>query len=237
MIKKLKCKNHKHTTKEHNDEVCPDCGEVHDDEDEGYTFTPGDKTRTPDDKQLRTLGLYGEVNESRASEIVAGLIHFRDTAKRQQVVSVDKDGEPTFGDTYEPIEFVLSTPGGSAVDMMSIYDVMRQVQKTCEVHTFGIGRVMSAGILLIAAGTKGQRRAGKHCRFMLHNHQSGFSGNLDDLSTMYDEVMRMQEAYTDELVSLSKLSKKRLQAIMKTKTDFYFSAEEAKKFGLIDEVV
>lgn len=235
MIKKLKCSSHRHTTKEH-DDACPDCGGDHD-ESGVYTFTPGDKTRTPDEIQLRTLGLYGEVNEERASEIISGLIHFRDTAKRQQVISVDKDGEPTFGEFHEPIELILSTPGGSATDMMSIYDVMRQVQRTCEIHIFGVGRVMSAGVLLIAAGTKGHRRAGKHCRFMLHNHQSGFGGNLDDLSTMYDEVMRMQEAYIDELASLSKMSKKKLQMIMKTKTDFYFSAEEAQKFGIIDEVV
>jgi ATP-dependent protease ClpP protease subunit len=60
--------------------------------------------------------------------------------------------------TYEPMSFIVSTWGGSAVDMFSIYDIMRMVRNDCDINTLGIGKVMSAGVLLLAAGTKVKER-------------------------------------------------------------------------------
>mgnify|MGYP001551496522 FL=1 len=77
----------------------------------------------------------------------------------------------------QPIEFVLCTSGGSALDMFAIYDVMRMVREDCDVCTYGIGKIMSAGVLLLAAGTKGKRKIGKHCRVMIHPVQAGTSGS------------------------------------------------------------
>ena len=63
-------------------------------------------------------------------------------------------------------------------EMFALYDLMRMVREDCGIHTFGIGKVMSAGVLLLAAGTKGERRIGKNCRIMLHRVLTGDSGSL-----------------------------------------------------------
>ena len=71
----------------------------------------------------------------------------------------------------------ISTYGGSADDMFGLYDIMRQVKDTSEIHTVGVGKVMSAGVLLLAAGTNGKRKIGKRCRVMIHSVIGGNQGS------------------------------------------------------------
>jgi len=130
-------------------------------------------------KLMRSIGLIGDVNEEKAGEIIHGLITLKQFGKVEQ--EEQPNSKKKKKDEYEPIEFYLSTHGGSASDMFAIYDVMRMIRKDCEIHTVGVGKVMSAGVLLLAAGTKGKRKIGKHCRVMIHSVLAGNEGPLHNL--------------------------------------------------------
>ena len=98
-------------------------------------------------------------------------------------------------ETYEPFRFMVATNGGSAPDMFAIYDSMREIREECEIHTIGQGKVMSAGVLLLAAGTKGERRIGKHCRVMIHGVVSGQQGYIQDVENEFEEAKITQKMY------------------------------------------
>ena len=104
-----------------------------------------------DGKDLRTMMLYGDVNEERAGDMVAGLLMLHGHRKEEE-------------DADNSIKFYISTYGGSADDMFSVYDIMRFVKQECEIETIGMGKIMSAGTLLLASGTKGKRRDNTHPR-------------------------------------------------------------------------
>ena len=116
-----------------------------------------------EESDLRVAQLYGEVEEKMAADLISAFLILRESGKHK-VFEEDKE-EPTIA--YKPFELIISTPGGTAVDMFSIYDMMRQTQEDCEIHTYGLGRVMSAGVVLLAAGTKGKRKIGANCRVMI----------------------------------------------------------------------
>ena len=121
--------------------------------------------------------------------------------------------------------------------MFSMYDCMRDIQKDCELHTFGVGKVMSAGILLLAAGTKGKRRVGKYCRLMMHSVKGGQFGSIKELETDIQEVRWYQEQFIKAIGEESKLDKKELKKIFQSQTDTYFDAKQAIEWGLADEIV
>ena len=108
----------------------------------------------PPEPELRVIGLYSSVEDEKIAELTQALLYLNETNKMR-----DKEKEET-----KPVEFYINTYGGSADDMFAMYDVMRQVQQDTEIHTIGVGKVMSAGTLLLAAGTKGKRKIGRNCR-------------------------------------------------------------------------
>ena len=182
----------------------------------------------PPRKELRVTGIYGEIEELKCSDVVHHLCSLR-----QSSVVVEEDGT----ETSLPIEFVLSTPGGSAGDMFAVYDFMRVVQEQCEIHTLGIGKVMSAGVLLLAAGTKGKRRIGKHCRIMLHSVSSGHIGELHNLKNELEEVQIMQNNYITALATETDMTEKHIKNLINKKVNVYLTAQEAVDLGIADEVV
>ena len=109
----------------------------------------------------RIISLYGEIDEEQCSEISFSLLALSEMGPLYQ--ETEKD-EPR----GEPIKLLISTPGGSASDMLSVYDAIRMVKPLCDVETVGLGKVMSAGVLLLAAGSKGHRKIGENCRVMIH---------------------------------------------------------------------
>ena len=137
----------------------------------------------------------------------------------------------------EPIKFMISTYGGTAADMFSIHDVMRMIRDECEIHTFALGKVMSAGVLLLAAGTKGERLIGKHCRIMLHGVVGGSHGAIHNLENEMDEIRWLQEQHTKCLVEETNLTKRELKRMLNRKVNVYLTAEEAVKFGIADRIV
>jgi ATP-dependent Clp protease protease subunit len=181
------------------------------------------------DKDPRIIGLFGSVEEEKAGELCYHLI----TMSEPQV-PLDEEEEPA---KPEDITFYVSTYGGSADDMFSIYDVMNFAKTRCDIVTCGLGKVMSAGVLLLAAGTKGKRKIGKNCRVMIHAVSAGNIGSIHNLANELDEIQNLQEAYIDAIVDNSNFTKRTLKKLMDRKVNVYLSAEEAIEHGIADSLI
>jgi len=187
---------------------------------------------------VRTLSVYGEITEERVRSTLATLNYLKQSGKREETPETESDNEEASKIiTYEPIEFLISTEGGNVQDMFSIYDCMRNIEKECEIHTFGIGKVMSAGTLILAAGTKGKRKVGRNCRLMMHSVRGGHFGSIKELEVDMKEVRWYQEQFIKAMAEETSLSYKQVKNIFRRKTDTYFDAEQALKWGLADEIV
>jgi len=186
----------------------------------------------------RVTGLYGEVTDENCRVLVSSLYCFRDSGKTVETKEQeDENIEPETITTYAPMELLVSTEGGSVQDMFAVYDCMRDIRRDCDIHTLGIGKVMSAGVLLLAGGTKGKRRAGRNCRLMLHAPSGGQFGSLKELEVDIREVKWYQNQFVKSLAIESNLSERKIKAIFRKKTDTYFDAQQAIEWGIIDEVV
>ena len=187
----------------------------------------------------RVAGLYGEVTDDNCRVLVSSLYYFRDSGKIKEEVpsKEDSDAEPEFIETFSPMDFLVSTEGGSVQDMFAVYDCMRDIKKDCDIRTLGIGKVMSAGVLLLAGGTKGLRRVGKNCRLMLHAPSGGQFGSLKELEVDIREVKWYQDQFVKALAEESNLSERKIRSIFRKKTDTYFDAKQAVEWGIVDEVV
>ena len=177
--------------------------------------------------EIRTVGLCGEVDEEKIAEVVSAFMLLRNSGITQRNEAA----------INEPIEFVISTTGGSAHDMFTLYDIMRLTREDCEIVTVGLGKVMSAGVLLLAAGTKGQRRIGKNCRVMIHGVIGGHVGSIHNLENEMDEVRWTQEQYISVLADETDMTKSFLKKLIQRKVNVYLTAEEAVQYGIADEVV
>jgi len=174
---------------------------------------------------LRTIGLFSDILEEPIAELVHALLYMNETNKGKE--EEDK----------ESIEFYLSTYGGSADDMFALYDIMKNIQKTTEIHTVGVGKVMSAGVPLLACGTKGKRRIAKNCRIMIHSVSAGNQGNIHDLVNELEAVEELQKMYINCLVEETKMTESQLKKMLKRKVNVYLSAEQAIKLGIADEIL
>jgi len=188
------------------------------------------------EEKLRTIGLFGEVNSTKAEEIVYGLYALNATKLKKKPVDY-LDFAKGMDETLEPVEFIVSTEGGDACDMFAIYDTVRHLRDEMEIHTFGLGRVMSAGVLLLACGTRGKRKIGKYCRVMLHGVASASAGNISNLKTEVAEIKKMQEMYVSALAEETNLTKAQLKRIMNKNVNVYLSASEAVEYGIADIIV
>lgn len=135
------------------------------------------------------------------------------------------------------ITITISTMGGDIMEMFAIYDAIRKVKSTgIEVETLGLGKVMSAGLLLLAAGSKGRRRAGKNTRFMFHEVTGGFDGKSSEILKQKAEVDYSQNQYLKALSESTKKPLKFFNKIINLHTDYHFDSEEALKWNLIDYI-
>jgi ATP-dependent Clp endopeptidase proteolytic subunit ClpP len=187
-------------------------------------ITPEELMGAPE-PDLRVIGLFSDVAEDKVAELVHALLYLNELNRSS------KEG------TQKPIKFYLSTYGGSADDMFALYDVMRLVQSETAIHTVGMGKVMSAGVLLLAAGTKGERRIGKHCRVMIHSAMAGSHGSLPNLVNELEALQQLEEEYIDALVSETKMTKEEIKNMLERKVNVYLSAEEAVKLGIADIII
>lgn len=186
--------------------------------------------------KLRATGIYGDINEERCSEVLYSMLLLERSGKQLEPADPE-DPKSDLIEVYEPFQFYISTYGGSALDMFGLYDVMRQIKQTMPIHTIGIGKVMSAGTLLLAAGTKGERRIGKYCRVMIHGVVSGQHGHLADIENEFDEAKMTQKMYIQALAEESNMTERYIRNLIKKKSNVYLSAEEAVDLGLADIII
>jgi len=173
--------------------------------------------------ELRVIGLFSDVAEEKVAELVHALLYLHESNKTKE--------------ERLPIDFYLSTYGGSADDMFALYDVMRQILPTTEIHTIGMGKVMSAGVLLLASGTKGKRKIGKYCRVMIHSAMAGSHGSLPNLVNELEALQQTQEDYIKALSDETSMSKQEIKNMLERKVNVYLSAEEAVKLGIADIII
>jgi ATP-dependent Clp endopeptidase proteolytic subunit ClpP len=182
----------------------------------------------------RIVTLYGDIDQELASDIISGLYYLRDSG----IIREEEPEEEIEEKIYDPFSLYISTWGGSALDMFAVYDTMRMIQNGgCEIHTMGMGKVMSAGVLLLAGGTKGKRKIGANCRVMLHGVVSGQSGHIHDIENEMEEARWIQRRYIKALSEESDMSQKYIKKLMDRKINVYFDAEEAVELGIADEVI
>ena len=191
----------------------------------------------PPEPELRTINLYGDISEQKGADVVAALLYLESTSHAIAPANPnDPDAEKVI--VARSIAMMVSTHGGTASDMFSMLDVMDMVkERTCDIETFGIGKVMSAGVPILAAGTKGKRKVGRNCRIMLHNVMAGTGGTIFSMENELEEIKWVQERYIETLASYTKLTPNKIKKLLKTQKDIYISAEEAIKMGIADEII
>jgi ATP-dependent Clp protease protease subunit len=133
----------------------------------------------------------------------------------------------------QDISVYVNSPGGSVTAGLAIYDTMQFVH--CDVATYCVGQAASMGALLLTAGTKGKRHILPGARVMMHQPWGGTQGDASDISIQAEEMKRLKKRINE---LLAKHTGQDLEKVEKdTDRDFFMSAEEAKEYGLVDEVV
>jgi ATP-dependent Clp protease protease subunit len=180
----------------------------------------------PEDDPL--IGLVGEITEEAAQQICLMML----SLNGNKILSPEPPE-----DRPDDIEFFISTGGGSVNEMFTIYDLMGLIKEYRDIATFGFGKVASAGVPLLAAGTKGKRYIGKHTRLMLHHCSSNASGPRPSLRANFEELKKVEDMMVQVLASHTNLSPGEIYNIMSKNTDEYFSAEEALEMGIVDKII
>ncbi len=131
------------------------------------------------------------------------------------------------------ISIYVNSPGGSVTAGLAIYDTMQFVRPP--VATYCVGQASSMGALLLCAGTKGKRFALPAARIMIHQPWGGVQGAAADISIQAREILRLREKINELLVKHTGQSLDKIQK--DTDRDYFMSAEEAKEYGIVDEVI
>jgi ATP-dependent Clp protease protease subunit len=136
-------------------------------------------------------------------------------------------------DPDKEIFFYLNTPGGHVSSGLAIYDTMQYIKSP--VSTFCMGQAASMGALLLSAGEKGKRYALPHSRILIHQPLGGFQGQATDIDIQAREILRLKEELNH---LLSELTGQPIKKIMNdTERDYYMTGEQAKQYGIIDEII
>ncbi len=163
----------------------------------------------------RIVFLGGEVTDDTANLIVAQMLFLE---------MEDPDAD---------IMFYINSPGGSVSAGMAIYDTMQYLK--CEVSTLCIGMAASMGAFLLSAGAKGKRKALPNAEIMIHQPSGGASGQASDILIHAEQILRIRQKLNQ---ILAKNTGKPLEMIERdVDRDHFLTAEEAKEYGLIDEII
>ena len=162
----------------------------------------------------RIVFLQGEIYTGNANEVVMKLLYLQSENKKKD------------------INFYLNSPGGDVIATMAIYDTMQIL--TCPVATFCVGQAASGAAVLLAGGAKGKRHALPHARVMIHQPYGGVSGQVSDIEIQAEEILRNRSMLNE---ILAKHTGKKVDEIAKdSDRDFFLSAEQAKDYGLVDNI-
>ena len=136
-------------------------------------------------------------------------------------------------DAAKDVSVYINSPGGSVTAGLAIYDTMQFLK--CDVVTYCVGQAASMGAVLLAAGAKGKRHALPGARIMIHQPWGGAQGTASDIHIQAQEILRLKEHLNG---ILAKHTGKSIKEIAKdTDRDFFMSADEAAKYGLVDDVL
>ncbi len=163
----------------------------------------------------RIVFLVGEINQASAARVMMQMLYLENQKKGQD------------------ISFYINSPGGAVDDTLAIYDTMRFLSSP--VATYCIGRAYSGGAVLLTAGTKGKRFILPHAKVMMHQPYGGVYGQTEDIKIQAEQIIKSK----NELIRiLAKHTGQDIETIRRdSERDKYFSAEEAKAYGLVDEVI
>jgi ATP-dependent Clp protease protease subunit len=163
----------------------------------------------------RVIFLQGEIYDGNANELVMKLLYLQSENRRKD------------------IHFYINSPGGSVSATLAIYDTMQMI--SCPVATYCVGLAASGGAVLLAGGEKGKRFALQHSKIMIHQPHGGVGGQVSDIEIQANEILRTRVALNEILASHSG---KTVEEIAKASDrDFYMTAEEAKAFGIVDDIL
>lgn len=136
-------------------------------------------------------------------------------------------------DPDKDIHFYINSPGGLVTAGLAIYDTMQYIR--CPVSTLCMGQAASMAALLLAAGTKGKRYSLPHARILIHQPLGSFQGQATDVEIQAKEILRLREELNQVLAFHTGQPIERIN--QDTERDFYMSGQQAKEYGLIDEVI
>ena len=136
-------------------------------------------------------------------------------------------------DPKKDISLYINTPGGSVTAGMAIYDTMQYIQP--DVGTICIGQALSMGAILLAGGAKGKRQSLPNARILLHQPMGGMTGQVADLEIHAREIIKIREQINTILIECTGQEPDRIKS--DTERDFFMSAEQARGYGVIDEII
>lgn len=163
----------------------------------------------------RIIFLIGEISYARSAEVIMKMLYL-DNLKRQNEISL-----------------YINSPGGSVDDAMAIYDTM--LFTSSPISTYCIGRAQSGAAVILAAGERGKRHALPHAKIMLHQPWGGVTGQAADIKIQAEEILKAKDMINR---ILSQHTGQPVEKIAdETERDRYMTADEAKQYGLIDDVL
>ena len=163
----------------------------------------------------RVIFLVGEINYASATGVIMRMLYLANQKKDQD------------------IHLYINSPGGSVDDTMAIYDTLRYVP--CSVATYCIGKAMSGGAVVLLSGTKGKRFILPHAKVMLHQPYGGVYGQTADVQIQAEEILKAKKMLNELIASHTGQPVERVAD--DAERDKYFSADEAKEYGIVDEVL
>lgn len=163
----------------------------------------------------RVVFLIGEINFSSAARVMMQMLYLEDQKRGQQ------------------INFYINSPGGAVDDTLALYDTMQFLSSP--VATYCIGRAYSGGAVLLTAGQKGKRYILPHAKVMIHQPYGGITGQAEDIRLQAEQIIKSKKALNDILANHTGQDAETIQR--DSERDRYFSADEAKAYGIVDEVL
>lgn len=178
-----------------------------------------------EEKKNRHFYLGESVSESSMKELIKSIREINRYDDEQAKKTIDYE--------REPIELIVSSYGGSVYDGFGLVDTI-ELSKT-PVHTVGIGKMMSMGFIILIAGHK--RSMTKRATAMYHQISTGVWAELEKIKRTAEECERLEKIYDDFVLARTNLMKEKLDDVKGRCQDWYISADEAKKLGIVDEII
>ena len=163
----------------------------------------------------RVIFLQGEISNASANDLIMKLLFLQSQNRRKD------------------INFYINSPGGSVSATLAIYDTMKIL--SCPVATYCVGMAASGGAILLAGGTKGKRYALPHAKVMIHQPWGGVDGQISDIEIQANEILKDRQTLNEILATST--GKTVEQIAQDIERDYYLSAQEAKDYGLVDNIL